>query len=180
MFLTRLPCPAWCDLHPGHLMRGMAWFPVLGVIIGVWASAIYDAAASLWPPLVAAAVSCGGTLWLTGCFHEDGRATASIARRLLLRDTIFSVDRTICSACPQSHRVCMATHHSSCIAALPFFVWLHRAMRHARRHRRRLHQGSDPDHHARLTQRELRDHLRWPVGRGQGGVARSAGRACGA
>ena len=27
---------------------------------------------SLWPPLIAAALSSGGTLWLTGCFHEDG------------------------------------------------------------------------------------------------------------
>jgi hypothetical protein len=22
MFLTRLPCPGWCDHHPGYLMRG--------------------------------------------------------------------------------------------------------------------------------------------------------------
>ena len=72
MFLTRLPCPGWCDHHPGYLMRGMAYFPLLGALIGVWAAAIYDASASLWPPLVAAALSSGGTLWLTGCFHEDG------------------------------------------------------------------------------------------------------------
>ena len=72
MFLTRLPCPGWCDHHPGYLMRGMAYFPVLGALIGVWAAAFYDAAASLWPPLVAAVLSSGATLWLTGCFHEDG------------------------------------------------------------------------------------------------------------
>ena len=65
MFLTRLPCPGWCDHHPGYLMRGMAYFPVLGALIGVWAAAFYDAAASIWPPLVAAAMSSGGTLWLT-------------------------------------------------------------------------------------------------------------------
>ena len=54
-------------------MRGMAYFPLIGsAVVGVWAAAIYDAAASLWPPLVAAAISSGGTLWLTGCFHEDG------------------------------------------------------------------------------------------------------------
>ena len=73
MFVTRLPCPGWCDHHPGYLMRGMAYFPLVGsAVVGVWASAIYDAAASLWPPLIAAALSTGGTLWLTGCFHEDG------------------------------------------------------------------------------------------------------------
>ena len=54
MFLTRLPCPGWCDHHPGYLMRGMAYFPLVGALIGVWAAAIYDAAAGLWPPLVAA------------------------------------------------------------------------------------------------------------------------------
>ena len=72
MFLTRLPCPGWCDHHPGYLMRAMAYFPLIGALIGVWAAAIYDAAACVWPPLVAAALSGGGTLWLTGCFHEDG------------------------------------------------------------------------------------------------------------
>jgi len=51
---------------------GMAYFPLLGALIGVWAASFYDAAASLWPPLVAASVSSAGTLWLTGCFHEDG------------------------------------------------------------------------------------------------------------
>merc|ERR1719199_694480 len=53
-------------------MRCMGYFPLLGALIGIWAAAIYDAAASLWPPLVAAACSSGATLWLTGCFHEDG------------------------------------------------------------------------------------------------------------
>ena len=72
MFLTRLPCPNWVDHHPGYLMRSMAYFPILGALIGVWAAAIYDAAASLWPPLIGAALSSAGTLWLTGCFHEDG------------------------------------------------------------------------------------------------------------
>ena len=72
MFLTRLPCPGWCDHHPGYLMRAMAYFPLIGALIGFWAAAFYDAAASLWSPLVAAALSMAGTLWLTGCFHEDG------------------------------------------------------------------------------------------------------------
>ena len=61
-----------CDHHPGYLMRSLAYFPLLGALIGVWASAFFDAANALWPPLVAAAVSGAGTLWLTGCFHEDG------------------------------------------------------------------------------------------------------------
>lgn len=72
MFVTRLPCPGWCDHHPGYLMRAMAWFPVLGCMIGLWVAAFIDAAAVLVQPLVAAAISTAASLWLTGCFHEDG------------------------------------------------------------------------------------------------------------
>ncbi|KAG8460596.1 hypothetical protein KFE25_011371 [Diacronema lutheri] len=72
MFVTRLPCPGWCDHHPGYLMRAMAWFPALGALIGLWVAAFADAAATLVQPPVAAAFSTGASLWLTGCFHEDG------------------------------------------------------------------------------------------------------------
>ncbi|KAJ1635724.1 cobalamin-5-phosphate synthase-domain-containing protein [Pavlovales sp. CCMP2436] len=72
MFVTRLPCPGWCDHHPGYLMRAMAWLPTLGMLIGLWVAAFIDAAAALAPPTVAAAASTGAGLWLTGCFHEDG------------------------------------------------------------------------------------------------------------
>lgn len=72
MFVTRLPCPGWCDHHPGYLMRSMAWFPALGALIGLWVAAFIDAAAALAPPVVAAAASTAASLWLTGCFHEDG------------------------------------------------------------------------------------------------------------
>ena len=64
MFLTRLPCPGWCDHHPGHLLRGMAYFPILGALIGIWQAIIYDAAASVFGSLVGAGLSFGGTLWL--------------------------------------------------------------------------------------------------------------------
>lgn len=72
MFITRLPCPGWCDHHPGYLMRSMAWFPVLGAMVGAWCAAFVDAFALVLPPAVAAAMATGASLWLTGCFHEDG------------------------------------------------------------------------------------------------------------
>ena len=57
MFLTRLPCPGWCDHHPGFLMKSMAYFPLIGALIGVWAAAIYDGLTTTFklPPLVAVA-----------------------------------------------------------------------------------------------------------------------------
>eukprot|EP00808_Paulinella_micropora_P010403 g12833.t1 len=71
-FLTRVPGPSSVDHHPGHLMRGMAYFPILGTMIGFWGSVWFDAAAFIFSPHIAAAVCTAATIWLTGCFHEDG------------------------------------------------------------------------------------------------------------
>lgn len=66
MFLTRLPCPGWCDHHPAYLMRSMAYFPIIGAVVGVWGAAFFAAAAVLWPPIIAAGLSTLATVWLTG------------------------------------------------------------------------------------------------------------------
>ena len=149
MFLTRLPCPGWCDHHPGYLMRAMAYFPLLGAMIGVWAAAIYDAAACMWPPLVAAALSAGGTLWLTGCFHEDG-----------LCDTLdgFGGGWTKVSQDLHSRTARLIARHRP----PPHLV-------------RRAHVRAEPNptHHARLAQRLLRHDGRLPVGGRQGGRHRA-------
>lgn len=36
MFLTRLPVPKSIDHHPAYLMRAMAWFPLIGALVGAW------------------------------------------------------------------------------------------------------------------------------------------------
>lgn len=75
MFLTRLPVPAGTDHHPTYLMRSVAYFPLIGAaLVGPFGAAFYNAAAALWPPQVAAAAAVLATVWLTGCFHEDGLA----------------------------------------------------------------------------------------------------------
>ena len=55
-------------------MRAMAWFPLLGTIVGLWCAAWADAAMLLWHnnPEIVAAISTGASIWLTGCLHEDG------------------------------------------------------------------------------------------------------------
>ncbi|KAF8073024.1 CYCB2-3 [Scenedesmus sp. PABB004] len=73
-FITRLPVPRHVDHHPAMLMRAMAWFPLLGAVVGLWGAAFLRAAAAVLPPAVAAGVSTLSTVWLTGCFHEDGLA----------------------------------------------------------------------------------------------------------
>lgn len=76
MFLTRLPVPASIDHHPAFLVRSTMWFPLIGALVGAWGAAWFNAAALLWPatPMLAAALSTLSTVWLCGCFHEDGLA----------------------------------------------------------------------------------------------------------
>jgi hypothetical protein len=66
MFLTRLPCPGWCDHHPAYLMRSMMWFPLFGVLIGAWGAVWFNAFAVVLPASVAAGVSTLATVWFTG------------------------------------------------------------------------------------------------------------------
>ncbi|HEY0777815.1 MAG TPA: adenosylcobinamide-GDP ribazoletransferase [Gemmatirosa sp.] len=74
MFLTRIPCPRWVGYDPSHLARSTAYFPLVGVIVGVAGGGVLWAAAGVWPPFVAAALSTAATVWLTGAFHEDALA----------------------------------------------------------------------------------------------------------
>ena len=76
MFITRLPVPAWIDLHPGFLMLSMAYFPLAGSVIGGMLAILLDflAVSLKLAPSVAAVISTGAGLYLTGCFHEDGLA----------------------------------------------------------------------------------------------------------
>jgi len=52
----------------------MMWFPLLGAMVGGWAAAFFAAAALLWSPAIAAGWSTLSSVWMTGCFHEDGLA----------------------------------------------------------------------------------------------------------
>jgi hypothetical protein len=78
-FVTRLPGPTWVDHHPGYLMRGMAYFPLSGFLIGIFVSAFFDVANTTLElqPIIATVVSEAATLWIGGCFHEDGLADSS-------------------------------------------------------------------------------------------------------
>ncbi len=74
MFLTRIPVPRWVGYDPAHLARSTAYFPAVGVIVGLAGGAVLWVAARVWPPFVAAALSTAATVWLTGAFHEDALA----------------------------------------------------------------------------------------------------------
>lgn len=73
-FLTRLPVPAARLFTDARLAATPRYYPLIGLLIGCLAAAIYWAAALVFPPLLAALLSTAATLLFTGAFHEDGLA----------------------------------------------------------------------------------------------------------
>lgn len=75
-FFTRLPIPRWVGFEPDWLHQASRYFPAVGVVVGVTASAVYALAHMIWPPVVAVLLSMAAGIYLTGAFHEDGFADA--------------------------------------------------------------------------------------------------------
>jgi adenosylcobinamide-GDP ribazoletransferase len=77
-FLTRIPVPFINTLDPPSLARSMRFFGVAGAIIGALNGLILVAFSWLQlPSMMAAALTCGFGLILTGALHEDGLADSS-------------------------------------------------------------------------------------------------------
>ena len=77
LFVTTFTCPPdWAKIHPGFLMKGMCYFPVVGAIVGYVVALVFDMGAVVWelPVVVAAAFSTTISFQITGCLHEDGLA----------------------------------------------------------------------------------------------------------
>ena len=94
-FLTAIPVRAQ-STGPDDLGRAAAWFPVVGLLLGVILSLAQWVLAQMFPPLLAAALVVALWALLTGGLHLDGLAdcgdgllaAASPARRLeIMRDS---------------------------------------------------------------------------------------------
>ena len=74
-FLTRVPLPAaYRDITVEELRGGVVWFPLVGTAIGLVGAAMFALLSPMLPNLLAAAVTVGGLVLLTGAFHEDAFA----------------------------------------------------------------------------------------------------------
>jgi len=85
-FLTRVPVPAVEDFSAEEFSRSSAWFPFVGLAIGVVVALIlwvcsYRSAA------LGSAVGLLGWVWMTGALHLDGLADLSDALAAAHRDT---------------------------------------------------------------------------------------------
>jgi adenosylcobinamide-GDP ribazoletransferase len=74
-FLTRVPVSARSD----GVATSLAWFPVVGALIGLAGAVAYAAALLVLPPLLAAALATAALVVLTGALHEDGLADSADA-----------------------------------------------------------------------------------------------------
>lgn len=74
MFFTRIPLPPLRSWEQADLQRSIAYFPLVGWIIGGAGALAWWGAMHLWSPALASGISLVTTLLLTGAFHEDGFA----------------------------------------------------------------------------------------------------------
>jgi len=75
-FFTRLPIPRWVGFEPDWLHHASRYFPLVGLVVGAAAAAVYWFAALVLPPAVAVLLSTAASIYMTGAFHEDGFADA--------------------------------------------------------------------------------------------------------
>jgi adenosylcobinamide-GDP ribazoletransferase len=85
-FLTRVPVPAVQDFSAEELSRSSAWFPFVGLAIGVVVSLILFVC-SYRSAALAAALGLLAWVWMTGALHLDGLADLSDALAAAHRDT---------------------------------------------------------------------------------------------
>ncbi len=75
-FLTRIPVPG-PDTQAADLAPAVAWFPLVGALVGFATAGVYALAIQLWAAPVAAVLAVSFGLLLTGGFHEDGFTDAT-------------------------------------------------------------------------------------------------------
>lgn len=69
-FLTRFPVPR--SLSPEAWAQSAAWYPLVGVVIGLFTAVLAWGSLWLFPPLLASALVLAGWAWVTGGLHADG------------------------------------------------------------------------------------------------------------
>nr|VFJ47500.1 MAG: cobalamin-5'-phosphate synthase [Candidatus Kentron sp. FW] len=73
-FLTVMPLPTVCRHTKSDLLGGVAFFPLVGLLIGLSAAGIYLAFQGIFPPLVLAVILVGWLAMVHGGLHLDGLA----------------------------------------------------------------------------------------------------------
>lgn len=82
-FLTRIPVSfAFSNSEFDHrvaLKRSVAFFPLVGLLIGSFTGIVFSSVSLLWSSAISACIAIAAECWLTGAFHEDAFADATDA-----------------------------------------------------------------------------------------------------
>ena len=70
--MTRIPIKKQIDVDDKMLSRGVAYWPVVGVIIGLFQACIFWLCTHIFPVSIAAVLAVLSELCITGGFHLDG------------------------------------------------------------------------------------------------------------
>jgi adenosylcobinamide-GDP ribazoletransferase len=76
--MTRFPVGA-VRLDRAELAASVAWFPVIGALVGLAVAGVYIAVGLVLPPLPSAALAVTTGVVITGALHEDGLADTADA-----------------------------------------------------------------------------------------------------
>lgn len=73
-FLTRIPTPSLHGFEPDWTTRAARYFPLVGLLVGGLCALVFWSASKIWAGPVAAVLTLGFGVLITGAFHEDGLA----------------------------------------------------------------------------------------------------------
>ena len=73
VFFTRIPLHV-ADYREQDLNRSAKYFPLVGIVVGAVAAAVFGLSLLFWPLELTVLASMVATILLTGAFHEDGLA----------------------------------------------------------------------------------------------------------
>lgn len=76
-FFTRIPVPSFPDFAEVELNHATKYFPLVGILVGLFSAFVFYAASLLLPHALAVIISMAASIYLTGAFHEDGLADSA-------------------------------------------------------------------------------------------------------
>lgn len=76
-FFTRIPVPNFPDFVEAELNDAAKYFPLVGILVGLFAAFVFYVASLLLPQSLAVIMSMAASIYLTGAFHEDGLADSA-------------------------------------------------------------------------------------------------------
>lgn len=76
-YFTRIPVPNFSDFKESDLNHSAKYFPLIGIIVGLFGAGSFVISAQFLPQNVAVLISMVVTIYLTGAFHEDGLADSA-------------------------------------------------------------------------------------------------------